>query len=106
MVEMEMLMDLAKLGPIVSLLIIVIIYFLRKEKSYKEELKEKDVENDALNDELRDSEKETLNLIHKLVGSLDKINTSNETFHTELKSLKDYISAKLDERALIESLKK
>lgn len=97
---MEILMELAKLSPIIALLVGGIIYLYRGIRSYKKELREerekceKKIEN--LNKELRNNERENLKMIGKLCDSLDKISNSNKIVHNEIKNLKEIISIKLD----------
>lgn len=96
----EILIEIAKLSPIIGILIVAIIYFYRKEKSYKLEIiNEKtscDAKIAALNKELRENEKENLEMMSKLASSLDKIATNNTMFHQEIQSLKEYIGLKID----------
>lgn len=63
----DLLLTLAQQGPLISLLVIAIIYFLKREKK-------KDDIIEGLHEELRETEKEHLVLMNKLVAYLDKIN--------------------------------
>jgi len=97
---LEILMDLAKLSPIIGLLIVVIIYFYKKEKSNRKEMlgeRDKcDLKIKELNKELRNNEKENLQMIGKLADAFDKISTDNKLVRGEIRSLKEYIQIKID----------
>lgn len=96
----EILIEIAKLSPIIGILIVAIIYFYKKEKAYKKEISDEksacDIKIATLNKELRENERENLNMMSKLASSLDKIAVNNTMFHQEIQSLKEYIGLKID----------
>ncbi len=98
---LEILTELAKLSPIIALLIVGLIYFYRKESAYKKELKEEretcDVRLDELNKELRDNEKQNLEMIGKLANALEKLSDSTQDISKELVDLKHCVELKLEE---------
>lgn len=89
----ELLMSLAKLAPVIAVLVIAVYYFLNKEKGYKQEIAE-------LNLELRKSEREALELMSKLTTTLDKMFDSDsrnkQEILVELRLLKETLTAKID----------
>jgi len=85
----QLLIELSRLGPVVTILVVAIIYFLRKEKGYKLEITE-------LNKEIKDNEKESLLLINRLANTLDKLSTNKEDVVKEIASLKEFITLKLE----------
>ena len=101
---MEILIELAKLSPIIAILVVGLIYFYKKEKAYKKEISDNKDKHDEqiseLNKELRDNEKDNLQMISKLADSLDKIsnvmNTDNKLIRQEISNLKDIIQIKID----------
>ncbi len=76
MVE-ELLIELVKIGPIVTLLVAAVIYFLKREKKKEQEI-------EKLNEELRESEKENLTALYKTTVLF-------EQFKIELERLKDSV---------------
>lgn len=89
----EILTNLAKLSPIIAVLVVGIIYLYKREKEARSEVSK-------LNDELRENEKENLNMLNKLVNAMDKISITNQSttqaIKDEIKSLKDYIQIKME----------
>ncbi len=89
----EIMLGLAKLAPVVAVLVAGIYYFFTKEKGYKAEIKE-------LNDVIRTQERKTLEIMSKLTSTLDKIAnndvTNKESILAELKSLKEILIARID----------
>lgn len=85
----EILMSLAKLGSVVALLVVALLYFLKKEKGYKAEIAE-------LNKEFRQSQKDTLTLLSKLTNALDKVGDDNKDIHKELLDIRILIIEKLN----------
>lgn len=85
----EVLIQIAKIAPVVAVLVIALRYFLKKEKIYQKQIKD-------LNEEVRSIEKENLIMINKLADALDKISDTNENVHKELQLLKEIIKIKLD----------
>jgi len=89
----EILDQLITLGPVVSILVAIIYYLMKKLKTAEESLSE-------LNKNTRDSEKENILLLDSLSHALDKLsekeNNSTEKVITELRNLRDLIMAKLE----------
>jgi len=85
----EILTEVAKIGPVVAILIVAIWYFIKKEKKYQQEIKD-------LNQSIRDNEKESLGMINKLADALDRIADAKGDIHTEIVRLKEFISLKLE----------
>jgi preprotein translocase subunit YajC len=89
----ELLLNLAQLGPIVALLIVAILYFLKREQK-------KDLEIEALHKELRENEKESLTALLKLSALIDKMldadATKNKLLIVEIQAMKLSIEAKID----------
>lgn len=85
----EVLIQIAKIAPVIAVLVIALRYFLKKEKIYQKQIKD-------LNEEVRSIEKENLIMINKLADALDKISDTNENVHKELQLLKEIIKIKLD----------
>ena len=96
----EILEEIAKQSPVISLLVCIVIYFYRKEKHYKSEItKDKNdceeiIQN--LNNEIRNIERENLLMLNKLANSLDQLAINNNTFHNEIDSLKEFITLKIE----------
>lgn len=97
----DILKELVALSPIIAVLIVALIYFYKKEKSYKSELKdEKDnceKRLDALNKELRINERDNLELLNKLADALSKLSVSSESVSRDLIDLKLEIMLKLND---------
>ena len=89
----EILLGLAKLTPVVGVLVAGIYYFFNKEKTYITKI-------DDLNKILRDKDKETLEIIGKLTVTLDKLIESDSNSKTEvineIRNLRDIIITKID----------
>lgn len=89
----EILATLAKLAPVVAVLVAGIYYFFTKEKKYVMQI-------EALNKELRDNERGTLEIISKLTVTLDKLVENDSTSKTEIvneiKTLREIIITKID----------
>ncbi len=89
----EILLGLAKLAPVVGVLITGIYYFFNKEKKYVEQI-------DTLNKILRDKDRETLEIIGKLTITLDKLiesdSSSKNEIINEIRNLRDIITTKID----------
>lgn len=104
MMETELLLEMTKIGPLVTLLIIAIFYFLRREKKLEEKLEVEqehcDIKIEKLHNELRNSEKENLAIISSLSDLVDKLNTdtnnSNLMLTNEIKNLKEFLKDRLD----------
>jgi len=62
----ELLLGIAKLSPVIALLIASIFYFLKREKKFEAQIEE-------LHKELRDSDKENVSLLIKVSATLDKL---------------------------------
>ncbi len=90
---LNILSELATIGPIVALLIAAIIYFLKRENK-------KDVEIEELQEQLRESEKENLTALYKTTALFEKFTSTEEHNYQMLlkelnetrKSLEDKIS--------------
>ena len=91
----EILDTLLALGPVVSILIAVILYLHKKLKASEEEVKE-------LHKGTRDSDKQNIIILESLSNALDKLsekeNNSTDKIITELRSLRDLILAKLENK--------
>tara|TARA_R110000787_G_scaffold285931_1_gene402754 strand:+ start:241 stop:525 length:285 start_codon:yes stop_codon:yes gene_type:complete len=87
---LEILLEIAKLTPVVGLLVVGLLYFVKNEKSYKTEIKE-------LNKVIRDNEKENLIMINKLADAIDNIASQGGLIHNDIMLLKEIIKLKLDE---------
>lgn len=89
----DILMNLAQLAPVVAVLVVAVMYFLRKEDGYKKEIS-------SLNVELRKNERESLELISRLTTTLDKLMDSDSNnkieLLSELRVLKESILNKID----------
>jgi len=89
----EILEQLITLGPVVTVLVAVIYYLMKKLKQVEESLT-------ILNKNTRDSEKENILLLDSLSHALDKLTEKDETntdkLLTELRNLRDLILAKLE----------
>jgi len=89
----EILLGLAKLTPVVGVLVAGIYYFFNKEKTYIAKI-------DELNKVLRDKDKETLEIIGKLTVTLDKLiesdSSSKAEVINEIRNLRDIITTKID----------
>lgn len=89
----EILLGIAKLTPVVGVLVTGIYYFFNKEKTYITKI-------DELNKILRDKDKETLEIIGKLTVTLDKLiesdSTSKNEIINEIRNLRDIIITKID----------
>ncbi len=89
----KMLEKLAEQGPVVTIAILVCIYF------YKQ-VNKKEKEIDTLNGYIRESDKENLQILNDVNNTLDKVlenqKHSNEIVIKEIENLKEYISLKLD----------
>lgn len=89
----EILLGIAKLTPVVGVLVTGIYYFFNKEKTYITKI-------DELNKILRDKDKETLEIIGKLTVTLDKLiesdYTSKNEIINEIRNLRDIIITKID----------
>ena len=86
-------MEIFKIGGVVSVLVIAVVYFLKKEKSYQAQIKE-------LNVIIRQNEKDNLIILDKLSDALDSLADSqkdtNNTIHQEIKILKEFINLRLE----------
>lgn len=67
----DILLEIAKIGPVVAILVASLIYFIRREN--KNEL-----EIESLHKELRESEKENLTALLKVTGVLEKVMDSEK----------------------------
>lgn len=88
----DLLFELAKIGPVVAVLVAAVFYFYKREKSKDEQIQK-------LHDELRESEKENLTALHKLLAYLEKSDITEDSNHKELlneiKSMRSSIEDKL-----------
>jgi len=78
----ELILETVKSGGVVGILALSVWYFLNKEKKYKAEIT-------TLQEELRNSEKESLSLIYKLAGYMER-------GEKNLEDLKVFIADKID----------
>lgn len=62
----ELLTELAKMGPVIAVLISAIYYFLGREKKYEEKIEE-------LNKEIREIDKENVSLLIRISATLEKL---------------------------------
>lgn len=62
----EILVNIAKMGPVVGLLIAAIWYFLNREKVKDQEIKE-------LRDQMKESDKENLTALLKVSALIEKL---------------------------------
>lgn len=89
----EILMSIAKLAPVVAVLVAAVWYFLNKEKKYQKQIED-------LNQQLRQNEKESLELMVKLAATMDKFVDSDhrnkEEIIKELKSLEKTLVTRID----------
>jgi len=61
-----LLMKLAQLAPVISLLVVAVIYFLKREKKYS-------IQISSLHKELREQDKSNLTALLKVTTVLDKV---------------------------------
>jgi hypothetical protein len=89
----EILTEIAKLSPMLGLLIVGIIYFFKKEKGYKTEIGE-------LHKELRDAEKENLTALYQVTNFMDKMlesdKTKNQLLLKEIETMRNSIENKIE----------
>lgn len=89
----EVLIQIAKVAPVIAVLVIALRYFLRKEKLYQKQIKD-------LNDEIRQSEKDNLDILDKLANVIEKLSNNvvdnRDKVLKEIIVLKEYITLKLD----------
>lgn len=89
----QILLGLAKLTPVIGVLVAGIYYFFHKENKYVEQIKE-------LNKELRTNERDTLDIISKLTVTLDKLvendSVNKNEIINEFKNLREIITTKID----------
>ncbi len=89
----ETLETLLKLGPVVSVLVVVIIYLYRKLSSKESEVTE-------LNSYIRESDKSNIIILDKISHTLDKISdkeeNNTEKVLVELRSLRDSIITRIE----------
>jgi hypothetical protein len=89
----KLLQNLAEQGPVVTIAILVCLYFYKQVGK-----KEKEIE--TLNGYIRESDKENLQILNDVNNTLDKVlenqKHSNEMVVKEIENLKEYISLKLD----------
>lgn len=105
----DLLLSLAKLSPVISLLIVGIYYFYKKERYLNKVLTEEraachtDISN--LNKEMRENEKENIVIISKLSDVIDKLYDDNKDQHEvikqqikeEMRDIKELIKEKINE---------
>lgn len=88
----KMIEKLAEQGPIVTIAILVCLYF------YKQ-LGKKEKEIETLNGYVRESDKENLQILNEVNNTLDKVlenqKQSNQMVIKEIENLKEYISLKM-----------
>lgn len=89
----ELLNTVAKLAPVITVLVVALFYFLKKEKAYQAQI-------ETLNEQLRTNEREYLELMNKLTQTLDKYidgDTKNkQEIIQEIKLLEATLAAKID----------
>ena len=80
----DLLLEIAKIGPVFTLLIIAIWYFLSREKK-------KDKEIEKLNLQLRESDRDNLAVLLKVAALIDKVldteKTNNELLIKDIETL-------------------
>ena len=86
----ETLTEIAKLTPVVGLLVGAVLYFIKNEIAYKNEIKD-------LNSVIRANEKENLIMINKLADAIDNIAAQGGSIHNDITLLKEVIKIKLEE---------
>lgn len=88
----NILTDLAKLSPLIAILVAIIAYLI-----WKIEKREKEII--SLNGYIRDNDRENLQILSNLNNTLDKViekqKHSNESVIKEIDGLKEYISLKI-----------
>ena len=84
----DILTEIAKIAPVVGLLVAGILYFIKNEKAYKSEIKE-------LNTVIRNNEKDNLIMINKLADAVDNIAAQGGLIHNDILLLKEIIKLKL-----------
>lgn len=85
----ELLTELAKISPLIALMVVAIIYFIKKETGYKAEITQ-------LQAELRESEKDNLTALYKVTNIFETVLAKNDVISKEIESLKEYIKERLD----------
>ena len=85
----EILTNIAEYSVVVALLVVMVIYFMNKEKK-------KDTEISDLHKELRETEKENLTLLLKISALMDKLSVNNDAILGDIKNLKEFIKDRLD----------
>ena len=76
----EMLKELAILSPLIMILIVIIIYFYKKDSM-------KDTEIKRLNEEIRKSEYSTMEVLNGLTNTLEYLTKSNDDNSLDIKDL-------------------
>lgn len=93
--------QLIKLGPIVTVLVLGLVYFFKKEKSSKLEIeKERDDYReriDELNKEIRKTEKQNIELLSKLGSAIEKLYSNTNEISKEVTDFKFLLIEKLSE---------
>lgn len=97
----KIITDLSKLAPIIGVLLLGLIYFIRKEYTTGKTIRIERVNNqkriDLLNKEIRSNEKDNLEMLNKLADALDKISVSTNNVSDELRDFKNELRIKLSE---------
>lgn len=90
----DILVYSGKIAPVIAVLWLAVRYFLKKEKSYQNQIEE-------LHKELRANERETLTLMNRLTNTLDKViqdtSENQKDILDEIRSLHKDLTKKLSE---------
>lgn len=97
----DILMEIGKMAPVFGILIVIIIYFFKKENKHVKEINDERSSYrgriDSLNSEVRNNEKQNIEMIGKLADALDKLSESTGDIHKDLNELKHNLNLKLEE---------
>jgi len=88
-----LLIELAKISPVIGVLVIAIFYFLKREAK-------KELVIDALNEELRNAEKENLTALYKLLALIEKMEekdkSKSDLLLKEIQEMRKSLETRLD----------
>lgn len=100
----EILIELAKISPVIAVLVVAIIYFIRKEnknnkvnEELRSEISTLNKESRELNKEIRETEKENLKVFIKLTNAIESLSVNTDNMSKEMVELKHFIELKIQE---------
>ena len=99
LLQVDLIGDLYDLSPIIAILLAGITYLVISINKRENALKEKDLELKELQKYIRESEKENLNTLKKVSGTLDRVidsqKSSDNIVLKEIDNLKDLIMLRI-----------